>query len=94
MPISLILLVVLLILLVSALPARPYSSGWGYWPSGGAGPRFARDPYSVADGSRLTAPRRAMAALAGIRLASVASGRIGANPGGTVMIGALRSREG
>jgi hypothetical protein len=37
MSISLILLVVLILLLVGALPAWPYSSGWGYWPSGGLG---------------------------------------------------------
>ncbi len=29
-----ILLVVLVLLLVGALPAWPYSSGWGYYPSG------------------------------------------------------------
>ncbi|HEV8255944.1 MAG TPA: DUF3309 family protein [Casimicrobiaceae bacterium] len=37
MSISLILLIVLILLLVGALPAWPYSSGWGYWPSGGLG---------------------------------------------------------
>ena len=37
MSISLILLIVLSLLLVSALPAWPYSSGWGYYPSGGLG---------------------------------------------------------
>lgn len=32
------LLVILLILvLVGALPTWPYSSGWGYYPSGGLG---------------------------------------------------------
>jgi hypothetical protein len=34
---SLILLVVLVILLVGALPAWPYSVGWGYYPSGALG---------------------------------------------------------
>jgi hypothetical protein len=34
---SMILLVILILLLVGALPAWPYSSGWGYWPSGGLG---------------------------------------------------------
>lgn len=29
-----ILLVLLILLLVGALPAWPYSSGWGYYPSG------------------------------------------------------------
>jgi len=29
-----ILLVVLILLLVGALPSWPYSSGWGYGPSG------------------------------------------------------------
>lgn len=37
MSISLILLIVLILLLVGALPAWPYSSGWGYWPSSGLG---------------------------------------------------------
>lgn len=32
-----ILLILLVILLVAALPSWPYSSGWGYWPSGGLG---------------------------------------------------------
>jgi uncharacterized protein DUF3309 len=34
---SLILLIVLIVLLVGALPTWPYSSGWGYFPSGGLG---------------------------------------------------------
>lgn len=37
MSISAILLVILILLLVGALPAWPYSAGWGYWPSGGVG---------------------------------------------------------
>jgi len=32
-----ILIVVLILLLVGALPSWPYSSGWGYYPSGGLG---------------------------------------------------------
>jgi hypothetical protein len=32
-----ILLVVLILLLLGALPAWPYSRGWGYYPSGGLG---------------------------------------------------------
>ncbi len=32
-----ILLILLIVLLVAALPSWPYSSGWGYWPSGGLG---------------------------------------------------------
>jgi hypothetical protein len=32
-----ILMVILLILLIGALPTWPYSSGWGYYPSGGLG---------------------------------------------------------
>jgi uncharacterized protein DUF3309 len=31
------LLILLILLLIGALPAWPYSSGWGYWPSGGLG---------------------------------------------------------
>ncbi|MDP9013365.1 MAG: DUF3309 domain-containing protein [Pseudomonadota bacterium] len=37
MSISTILLILLILLLVGALPAWPYSSGWGYYPSGGLG---------------------------------------------------------
>jgi hypothetical protein len=32
-----ILLVILILLVVGALPVYPYSAGWGYYPSGGAG---------------------------------------------------------
>jgi len=32
-----ILVIILVLLLIGALPAWPYSSGWGYWPSGGLG---------------------------------------------------------
>ncbi len=32
-----ILLIILVLLLLGALPAWPYSSGWGYYPSGGLG---------------------------------------------------------
>jgi hypothetical protein len=34
---STILLIILILLLIGALPTWPYSSGWGYWPSGGLG---------------------------------------------------------
>ena len=34
---SLVLLIILILLLVGALPAWPYSAGWGYYPSGGLG---------------------------------------------------------
>jgi hypothetical protein len=34
---SLILLLIVLILLIGAVPAWPYSRGWGYYPSGGLG---------------------------------------------------------
>ena len=32
---SRLLLVLLILLLIGALPAWPYSGGWGYYPSGG-----------------------------------------------------------
>jgi hypothetical protein len=32
-----ILLIVLILLLLGAVPAWPYSRGWGYYPSGGLG---------------------------------------------------------
>jgi Protein of unknown function (DUF3309) len=34
---GLILLIVILVLLIGAVPAWPYSRGWGYYPSGGLG---------------------------------------------------------
>ncbi|HEY6207122.1 MAG TPA: DUF3309 family protein [Chthoniobacterales bacterium] len=34
---STLLLIILVILLVGALPTWPYSTGWGYYPSGGLG---------------------------------------------------------
>ena len=32
-----ILLIILILILIGALPTWPYSSGWGYYPSGGTG---------------------------------------------------------
>jgi hypothetical protein len=32
-----LLLIVLVVLLLGAIPAWPYSAGWGYYPSGGIG---------------------------------------------------------
>jgi hypothetical protein len=32
-----ILILILIILLIGALPTWPYSSGWGYYPTGGLG---------------------------------------------------------
>jgi Protein of unknown function (DUF3309) len=34
---STVLIVVLVLVLIGALPTWPYSSGWGYYPSGGLG---------------------------------------------------------
>lgn len=34
---STILLIILILLLIAALPTWPYSSGWGFYPSGGLG---------------------------------------------------------
>jgi hypothetical protein len=33
----LILLIILIVVLLGLLPAWPYSTGWGYYPSGGLG---------------------------------------------------------
>jgi len=33
----LILFIIVIVLLLGALPHWPYSSGWGYYPSGGLG---------------------------------------------------------
>jgi hypothetical protein len=35
--IRLLLFIVLVLLLIGLLPTWPYSSGWGYYPSGGVG---------------------------------------------------------
>ncbi len=32
-----ILIIILLLLVIGALPTWPYSTGWGYYPSGGLG---------------------------------------------------------
>jgi hypothetical protein len=37
MSLGTILLIVLILILLGALPTWPYSSGWGYYPSGGVG---------------------------------------------------------
>jgi hypothetical protein len=37
MSLGTILLIILILLLIGALPTWPYSSGWGYYPSGGVG---------------------------------------------------------
>ena len=37
MSIGTILLIILVLLLIGALPTWPYSSSWGYFPSGGLG---------------------------------------------------------
>lgn len=37
MGVSTILLIILVLLVIGALPSWPYSSGWGYYPSGGLG---------------------------------------------------------
>ena len=34
---GLILLIIVLLLVIGALPTWPYSTGWGYYPSGGLG---------------------------------------------------------
>jgi len=35
--VQLVLVVILILLLLGSLPTWPYSSGWGYYPSGGLG---------------------------------------------------------
>jgi hypothetical protein len=32
-----VLIILLILLLIGGLPTWPYSSGWGYYPSGGIG---------------------------------------------------------
>ncbi len=37
MSLGTILLIILILVLIGAVPSWPYSSGWGYWPSGVVG---------------------------------------------------------
>lgn len=37
MNMGLILIIVLVVLLIGSVPSWPYSTGWGYYPSGGLG---------------------------------------------------------
>ena len=37
MSLGTLLFIVVLVLLIGALPTWPYSTGWGYYPSGGLG---------------------------------------------------------
>jgi hypothetical protein len=37
MMLRLLLLIIVIMMLVGSLPSWPYSSGWGYYPSGGLG---------------------------------------------------------
>ena len=37
MSVGTVVLIILFLLLLGALPTWPYSSGWGYYPSGGIG---------------------------------------------------------
>jgi hypothetical protein len=32
-----VLMIILILMVIGALPSWPYSSGWGYYPSGGLG---------------------------------------------------------
>jgi Protein of unknown function (DUF3309) len=34
---GLILLIILILLVIGSLPTWPYSTGWGYYPTGGLG---------------------------------------------------------
>ncbi len=56
---GIILLIVLILLLIGALPTWPYSSGWGYYPSGGIGLMLLIVAISSAiSGSRKQIPER------------------------------------
>jgi hypothetical protein len=37
MSLGTILLIIVVVLLIGSLPTWPYSSGWGYYPTGGLG---------------------------------------------------------
>ncbi len=34
---GLVLIIILILLVIGAVPSWPYSTGWGYYPSGGLG---------------------------------------------------------
>jgi hypothetical protein len=36
-PMRFLLFIILILVLIAALPTWPYSTGWGYYPSGGLG---------------------------------------------------------
>ena len=48
-----ILLIILILILIGALPTWPYSSGWGYYPSGGVGLVAAHRDGPAADGANI-----------------------------------------
>ncbi len=54
---STIFVVILVLLLLGALPTWPYSSGWGYYPSGGLGLVVLILGRSAADGPPLSSFR-------------------------------------
>ncbi len=37
MSLGLILIIILILLVIGSVPTWPYSTGWGYYPSGGLG---------------------------------------------------------
>ena len=51
---NLIILIIVILLLIGALPTWPYSTGWGYYPSGGLGLVLFNTPHLVATRSYLT----------------------------------------
>ena len=54
-----ILLIILIIILIGALPTWPYSSGWGYYPSGGVGLILDHPDHPAADGTNIEWAREA-----------------------------------
>jgi hypothetical protein len=52
-----ILIIILILLLIGALPTWPYSSGWGYYPSGGPRPHRVDCANPVVGGSDLKRPK-------------------------------------
>ena len=51
-----VVLVLLVLLLIGALPTWPYSSGWGYYPSGGLGLVLLIVLILALDGTNLNTP--------------------------------------
>ena len=77
MGIGTILLIILIILLIGAFPSWPYSSGWGYGPSGLLERDRRRPADPGVDGAVIASRAASAAARLGPAVAGAASGSSG-----------------